>query len=381
MNGLPPIVIYCSSASYGGLEINTSNLATWLSQRGHQVTLCSQPNTPLADHAIKNGVSVLTVKKNKRYGDILRAKKFAKILKSKGTGILFFVDNRDLDFAMWTKMFVGRGIKVIYQQHMMLGIPRKDFLHTLRYRSLDAWITLLPYMAEEIKTKTNFPENRIHIIPLGVDVPQLEKQAMDPDNARKALSLPLKGELIGILGRLDPQKGQHLVIQALSKLKEQGFPSLQLLIMGETTRGEHEQYGEELKQLIRQHHLEDQVYFTGYQQNIAPFFGAIDIFVLGSYGETYGMVTIESMLFGTPVVGSNAGGTPEILQQGTYGWLYAPLDVDAMVASIRAILENPDEAKKTAVRAKTYAQTAFSHTKECKQLEILLTKLAAIDKD
>ena len=263
---------------------------------------------------------------------------------------------------------------------MMLGIPRKDLVHTFRYRSLDAWITLLPYMAREIREKTHYPEERIHLIPLGTDVDLLLNQKTDPEIAREQLNLPQHGVIIGILGRLDPQKGQHVVIDAFAKLQNQGYTQIHLLIMGETTRGEHDHYLQDLQQMIHQNALKKQVTITDYQDNIGLFFSAIDLFVLGSYGKTYGMVTIESIFFWFPVFGSDAGGTPEILNHGTYGWLYPPRDAEKLSRIMAAILDDLPEAKKRAVRAQTYARTAFSHVKECKQLEILLTNLVK-DKD
>ena len=372
---LPPIAIFCSSESWGGLEMNTARLALWLHERGHSITLFGLWESPLVLQAKTDRIPYRVTKRNMRYFDLVGAYAVSKELGRLHIRFLILVDNRDLDFGGLVKLVSGNRIRLIYQQHMRLGITKKDPVHTLRFRQLDAWITLLPYMKEEILSKTRFPKERIHLIPLGLDVEILRSRLPSKEQAREELNLPSDGTIIGILGRLDPQKGQHLLIEALHKLNRKG-EKYSLLIMGETTLHEGEDYRKKLQDLVSTLGLESLIFFRGYQKDVASFFAAIDLFVLGSYEETYGMVTIEAMLCGTPVVGSNAGGTAELLGNGSYGWLYQPKDPVDMAATIYRALGDPPKLKQVAIQAQLYAVSAFSHTDECIKIEVVLHSLA-----
>ena len=371
---LPPIAIYCSSGSWGGLEMNTARLARWMHEHGHSITLFCLHESPLAQQAAADHIPCRITSRNKRYLDLPGAHVISRKLARLNIRFLILVDNRDLDFGGIVKLLSGNRIRLIYQQHMRLGITKKDPVHTLRFRQLDAWITLLPYMKEEILSRTHFPEDRIHLIPLGLDVDLLRSRLPSKQQAREELDLPPDLPMIGILGRLDPQKGQHLVIEALGKLKQKG-ETFGLLIMGETTMHEGESYATKLHDLVASYELTDHIFFRGYQQDVASFFAAIDLFVMGSFEETYGMVTIEAMICGVPVVGSRAGGTTELLRDGAYGWLYQPKDPVNMATIISLALGNPQKLKQVTKQAQQYAVSTFSYTKECAKIEEVLHSL------
>lgn len=373
---LDPIAIYCSSGSWGGLEMNTARLARWLFERGQPVTLFCLKGSPMATQASTYQVPTNYIRRNRRYLDFRGAFGFSRIMTRNNISSLILADNRDLDFGGLVKLFSCQKIRLIYQQHMRLGITKKDLIHTLRFRQLDAWITLLPYMKEEILSKTRFPEDRIHLIPLGLDVASLVSSLPSRQTARKQLDLPLHRFIIGILGRLDPQKGQHLVIQALHKMRQNGI-TCSLLIMGETTLNEGIAYAEQLHKMISGLGLRNDIFFRGYQDDIAVFYAAIDLFALGSFEETYGMVTIEAMLCGVPVVGSQAGGTTELLGNGTYGWLYKPKDPSDMASVIHRAIGDRENLSRLTAHAQEHASSIYSHHEECSRIEHLLQSLSS----
>jgi len=371
---ITPTAIYSSSGSWGGLELNTARLTQWMLKRHHPVFLFCLQDSPLAAYAVTRSIPHQLIPGHKRYLDLCAAQYFKRLLDQLDIRILMLVDNRDLEFGVMVKYLSHNRIKLVYQQHMRIGIPKKDLVHTYRYRKLDAWITLLPYMKEEIVNHTRYPEERIHLIPLGVDTDALLSSLPGKQDARKQLELPGEGRIIGILGRLDRQKGQHLVIEALHRLKQKGIP-VSLLVMGETTRNEGETYPDELRRLVSTAGLQQDVFFRGYHPDAAVFYSAVDLFVLGSYEETYGMVTIESMVCGIPVIGSRSGGTPELLGNGRFGWLYKAKDPADLAIKISQALEDPQQLKQVADLAKDYAISTFSHTRECNHIESLLESL------
>ncbi|HXA01049.1 MAG TPA: glycosyltransferase, partial [Cytophagaceae bacterium] len=157
--------ILCSSGAWGGLEINTIRLAGWMRQRGWKVTLYTPPNTILTGHAIKTGITVSPIKNPFKYLDLIGAYQLNKKLRQNNTEVLLVCPNRDLSIAAWAKFFSGNRLKIMYQQHMQIGVEKKDFIHTLRFSKIDAWLTPLSYLAQEVKNKTRVDPKKIHIVP------------------------------------------------------------------------------------------------------------------------------------------------------------------------------------------------------------------------
>src|ERR1700747_2237494 len=127
------IGILCSSNSAGGLELNTARLANWLQTRGWQITIYGLNSSPLASMAQRGHIHFNSIVVPKKYLDIPGALSLCKKLKSDQINILLVCTNRDLSMATWTKLFSGKKFRLIYQQHMQVGIKKKDIIHTLRY--------------------------------------------------------------------------------------------------------------------------------------------------------------------------------------------------------------------------------------------------------
>jgi glycosyltransferase involved in cell wall biosynthesis len=118
--------------------------------------------------------------------------------------------------------------------------------------------------------------------------------------------------------------------------------------------------------LIREAGLTDRVFVRPFRKDIAVFYKAIDAFVMASKAETFGMVTIEAMACGTPVIGSNAGGTPELLQFGKLGYLFEPLSANHLAAKIEAFIADPDRFESHVLQE---AMQKFDHRRVCAMVE------------
>jgi glycosyltransferase involved in cell wall biosynthesis len=117
---------------------------------------------------------------------------------------------------------------------------------------------------------------------------------------------------------------------------------------------------------IEKNKLSDRVFIRPFMKDIKPFFNAINAFVMASKAETFGMVTIESMACGTPVIASNAGGSPEILDLGKFGLLFTPIDPSSLAEKMIHFIDFPTEfsSEKLKEEAKKY-----DHMKVCELVE------------
>ncbi len=244
---------------------------------------------------------------------------------------------------------------------MQLGIRKKSVFHTFRFRYIDVWSCPLDWLKIQVEEQTSF-KNQLVVIPSGVDLGRF-KNAPSREEARASLNLLTDAKLFGMVGRFDPKKGQLLLMQAMKHCKNTNF---YVLFMGETTHNEGSDYLHEVQRFITENGLENRVEFRPYSSEIAHFYKSIDWMVMASDAETVGMVTIEALACGTPVLGSNAGGTPEILKEGLGGLLFETKNAFDLAQKIDFICAN-NLTIDTSILTKLAER--FDHQQVCEKVE------------
>ena len=327
-----PVIGYlCSSMSWGGLEMNQLRNAFWMHEAGYTVVLFAISKSPIREEAKTLGLPTVTINQHKRYYDLKNARYLKSKLKAADITHLIIRDPKDMSLAALTKTLMKNKLHLSYFMEMQLGGVKKDLIHSIRYKQFDVWSCPLPWLAAQVKQLTNYPENRIHIIPSALDTLKFSALPSKKD-ARKELELPTELPLFGIIGRFDPQKGQYLLLEALEQLKSEH--EFGVVLLGEPTKGENTGYTEKINHFIEKNDLTDKVFIRPFQKETHAFYAAIDCLVMASLKETFGMVTIEAMACGLPIIGSNAGGTPELLEDGKLGKLFEPNDSASLASAI-----------------------------------------------
>jgi glycosyltransferase involved in cell wall biosynthesis len=368
------LAFYCSSASWGGLEMNTLRFAQWMQSMGYRVALYAVAGSPLEEAARSTTVEVRQVRRNAKYFDFINAWRIRRRFRADGVHTVWYRDNRDLDVLAWAKRFSGGGFRLVYQQAMQLSVKKRDPVHTFRYRAIDCWIAPLHFLAEEVRTHTRFPPERIRVIPLAIDTDTFFRGRLERTMARRHFGLDEGFTWIGVAGRIERLKGQHVAIEAVARLRCE-FPDLRLAIAGEPTRGSSGEYYDYLRQRCTELQLDDRVRFLPFTREVSSFFTAVDLCAMTSAGETFGMVTIEAMVCGCPVVGTRRSGTPELLGDGRYGMLVAPSDSEALAEAIGSLLRDPEKRLSLGADGRAYALAHFSHVNVCEKIatEVLRT--------
>jgi D-inositol-3-phosphate glycosyltransferase len=366
----PTLSIICSSPGYGGLEMNTLKLAKLLTEKGWKTRLLVNDKSRMAAEGKAQGLTITTLKKlgaSKPNAFVIK-----KWMQDNPADILFTPYNKDIAALSFYKLLFNRRIKLVYQQHMKVGMPKRDLIHTLRYRSLDLWISPLGYLKDETLQNTRMKAEKIITIPLGIE-PKRFAIPLGQEAARLQLGLPQHAFIIGVLGRIDPKKGQDFLIRSMPAVAQK-LPSAQLLIMGDVTPYEGDSYLQSLHRLTEKLGLKNRVIFMPGKQEVIPFYKALDVFAMPSHGETYGMVTLEAMASGTPVVGVNREGTKELLQSGMLGWLHNLDDEAGFVNHILAIADGEGVAKRTAA-ARAEVETHYSQAHMITRMDEALRNL------
>lgn len=174
--------------------------------------------------------------------------------------------------------------------------------------------------------------------------------------------------IIGAVGRLTEQKGFSFLIRAMKSVSLK-FPCAKLFIFG---RGEQEQ---ELRSLVRKLGLEKHVFFAGFRpdvERVMPFF---EIFVMPSLWEGFGMVLLEAMNAGKPVVASSVSAIPEIVEDRKTGLLVPPADEAALAKAVIALLERKGPAGRMGREGQKRVRTRFALGVMVKKTESLYREL------
>ncbi|MEH1822705.1 MAG: glycosyltransferase family 4 protein [Nostoc sp.] len=199
-----------------------------------------------------------------------------------------------------------------------------------------------------------WPHRPTPLVYPGVALDRFEPNALPtPEEARRKLGLPLHGPLIGIVGRLQRWKGMHVLVQAMPKILHK-YPDAHCVVVG----GKHDlepDYEDFLKAEITALGLKDQVIMAGLQRNIPEWVQAMDVFVHASDKEPFGIVIIEAMALGKPVIAGSAGGPTEIITDGMNGLLTPYGDADQLAIAILRYLDEQEFARSAGIAARQRA--------------------------
>ena len=177
----------------------------------------------------------------------------------------------------------------------------------------------------------------IQVIPPGVDLSLF--QPVDRLAARQELALDGK-RIVLYVGRIEPLKGLDILIRAVSLLDDAA--NTRLLIVGGSAEKDAEL--ERLKALTAKLDISDIVSFVGAvsQERLPAYYSAADVFVLPSWYESFGLVALEAMSCGTPVVVSRVGGLKTFVENGKTGYLIPWRCPEPFAYKLETLLENPE---------------------------------------
>lgn len=370
------ITILCNSAAWGGLEMLTCKLAGWLAAKGHEITVFCPPNSQALQNCKENHITTIDFKPKSKYADFQAIRQLKNWIKTQD--ILLIPQSKDVNLGvlanLWAKKFGGGVCKLIYLQNMQVGIDKKDFIHTYFYRNLDAWITPLEFLAKDTLKHTKIQPEKIHIIPFGIETKQFIATNYTQTHARTILQLPENVQITGIIGRIDPGKGQEFLIKAIAILKQQGI-IMHAAIIGEETYGDKRQYLQHLKNLTTELQITELVHFCNFQKDAPLAYASLDIFVMASTHETYGLVTLEAMAAKLPIVAAFAGGTTELIKDKETGLFFESQNAEDLAKKLTELAKNAEFMKKIAWQAQQEAIKTYDYSSQIASMEKLFGKL------
>ncbi len=184
---------------------------------------------------------------------------------------------------------------------------------------------------------------------------------------------------IGLIGRISPWKGQHIFLQAAAQVLKR-FPDARFVIIGAPLFGEDE-YNQEIRKLPADLGIADAVEFAGFRNDIGDAIDELDMVVHAStVGEPFGQVIIEGMAAAKPVVATNGGGVPEIVNDGATGILVPMGDAQAMADAMCALLADPKRAREMGNLGRQRVLDHFTVARTAAKVETVLRQALRLGK-
>jgi glycosyltransferase involved in cell wall biosynthesis len=252
--------------------------------------------------------------------------------------------------------------------------PRYAWADALGKRLLSAAATRV--ITNSHAVASNLPVRRkVTVVHNGIEVRRFDPD-MDGQPFRQEQGIPSHAPLVGMVGRLRPWKGQDRFLRALARVLAQ-IPEAWFAIIGGAIFEIADGYTEQLQKLNTDLGLAGRAIFTGHMEDVRPALAALDVFVHPGDPEPFGLVNIEAMAMGKPVVAFHHGALPEIVADTETGVLIAPRDEAALAEAVIALLQNPALRQSMGKAGRVRVETRFTAERMATQVEAVLGEVLA----
>ncbi|MGH1394136.1 MAG: glycosyltransferase family 4 protein [Trichormus sp.] len=216
----------------------------------------------------------------------------------------------------------------------------------------------------------------IDVIPCGTDIQQFG--SIDRQAARAALGIAPDAKVVLYVGRFDPRKGIETLVRAVNESQLRDSGKLKLIIGGGSTPGASDgRERDRIQGIVQELGMSDFTTLPGRlgQEILPTYYAAADVCVVPSHYEPFGLVAIEAMSSGTPVIASDVGGLQFTVVTEKTGLLVPPKDVAAFAVGIDRILMNPTWRDELGLAARKHIESKFSWGGVADNLSQLYTQI------
>jgi glycosyltransferase involved in cell wall biosynthesis len=217
-----------------------------------------------------------------------------------------------------------------------------SLVHGWLSRLDDRVIVLSDHVGRYVTSVGRVPVEKIRRVYYGIDLNRPIALAQSAVRSiRRELDVPPEGPFLLCVGRLDPQKGYPTLLDAMA-LVLQREPDARLVVVGGAQQASPE-YVAQLRTRTAAPDLIGRVIFAGERTDVPRLMAACDVFVMASEWEGFGLVFVEAMAAGKPVVATHVSGIPEVVLDGETGVLVPPRDPHALAVALLRLIDDPAE--------------------------------------
>lgn len=315
---------------YGG-EVCLANLAAGMRDRGHTVSCVVRPESRLREELGLRGINTLPLPLVDWYEPVSVARLRRWLIRE---DIQILHTHLPRDYFIAAAATLGTEVRNVGSRHQLhrisLPVLKRPFLSRF-----SAMIGVSGAVSRGLVASDVMDPDRVVTIPNGI---ALERDPAVAAELRASVNVGPEEPVVGFVGRLSPGKGLEMLLGAASILRRR-WPDFRLFILGDGPGANG--YVRSLKLMSAQLGLAENVHFFGYVDRAAAACAAFDVQVVCSRAEPFGLVTVEAMAQGLPVVATNSGGSPEIVRDGVEGFLVEPGDAETLALRLDCLLDSP----------------------------------------
>lgn len=343
-----------SSSNIGGQELQALTQMDCLKRKGHSVLLACRKNSKIAIEASKKGIDVEFIPfRNSVH--LLSIVKLLDVINSFNPQVLVCHSGHDSNIAGLSRMITGRKrFKIIRQKTYMTN--KKGFF-SLNYLSDHIIVpgNMMKYDLEKAGVKTP-----VTVIPPGFDFKKMQQDSSIPfpEDIQCWIDSDKDTPVIIQVGMLRGEKGHEFMLKLLFQLKKEGR-KFRWLVVG----GGHYENELAFNNMVDSLGMKNDVLVTGYLSPVTYAYKKASLLVVPSVNEPFGMTIVEASSFSVPVIASQTGGIPDIINDNQTGHLLPVHDFEAWLNTMRYFFDNPVFFKIMATRAKIDVENRFCITK------------------
>ena len=260
-----------------------------------------------------------------------------------------------------TAATVGLGTRVVWHLHDLL--PRHPLSTAIRIFASLSRRTRMIAVSEAVGRNfrgrfSRMLKGRVTVILNSIELDKFQSDATARRRIRKELRFRATDLAIGIVGQVTPRKGQLELLRAFAGALTKA-PNSVLLIVGAPIFNRDHEYLELLKRTTAELCIGNKVRILGARSDVGAIMRTLDLLVVSSSAEPFGLVIPEAMACGTPVLATAVDGIPEIITHGENGWLIPAHDEAALIDAILR-LQRPELRERLAERAEQHVAARFS---------------------
>jgi glycosyltransferase involved in cell wall biosynthesis len=336
--------------------------------RGHTVSCVVRPDSRLREELGLRGINTLPLPLVDWYEPVSVAKLRRWLIRE---DIQILHTHLPRDYFIAAAATLGTDVRNVGSRHQLHRISLPVFKRPFLGR-FSAMIGVSEAVSRGLVASDVMDPDRVVTIPNGI---ALESDARAATALRATAGVGPEASVVGFVGRLSPGKGLEMLLGAAARLKSRRA-DFKLFILGDGPGVNG--YVRTLKAMAGQLGLSDNVHFFGYVDRAAAACGAFDTQVICSRAEPFGLVTVEAMAQGLPVVATNSGGSPEIVRDGVEGFLVEPGDAETLALRLDCLLDSPGLRREMGRRGRERVRRRFTVDHMLNATEALYMKVLGV---
>lgn len=341
---------------FGGLEMQMAKRANDNIARGGKSLYITAKATQHESYAKELNIPVVNMEMNYKYLDIITAAKLGNIFQKHNAEVCIVAHSSHLSTVVLARNLFKKDVAIIFYQQLESGVNKRDFFHNWIYSNTDGVVVLTDLMQKTIIAKTIIAPEKVKKIQYGLELDKLNPNLYNQEKSREKFNLPKDAYIIGLVGRIEHTKGQLVAVKAFI---EANIPNSKLVLCGNIA---FQEYFDECFKFAKDNGKEEDLIYIPFTKEIPELMNSFDLFVMPSLSEAFGLVLVEAMASGLPVLSTRSGGVPELITDGYNGYLFNYTNASEFADKIKLIANDTNLAALLGSNGREFALKSFDYS-------------------